>query len=56
MGAAGSSGVLKKEECSKYWTVSKKVLGKGSFATVRSATKVNTEDPERSEYPAQVAA
>lgn len=56
MGASGSSGVLKKEECSKYWTVSKKVLGKGSFATVRSATKVNNGDPERSEYPAQVAA
>eukprot|EP00944_MAST-04C_sp_MAST-4C-sp1_P012946 g12946.t1 len=52
---SGSSG-LKRNECSKYWRVSKKILGKGSFATVRRAIKVNLHDTDRKEYPEEVAA
>eukprot|EP00944_MAST-04C_sp_MAST-4C-sp1_P002188 g2188.t1 len=50
------SSALKKEECSKYWRVSKKILGKGSFATVRSAVKVSSNDAERTDFPEEVAA
>jgi calcium/calmodulin-dependent protein kinase I len=53
---AGSSGVLKKEEVSKFWSVSKKVLGKGSFATVRKATKLDKDDVARADFPQEVAA
>ena len=43
----GSNSVMKQESVSKNWTLSKKILGKGSFATVRSAKKKTTSDAER---------
>ena len=45
MGAKNTT--LHRESVSKHWAVSKKILGKGSFATVRKATKKKTNDPER---------
>ena len=38
---------MKQESVSKNWMLSKKILGKGSFATVRSAKKKTTSDAER---------
>ena len=45
MGANNTT--LHRESVSKHWSVSKKILGKGSFATVRKATKKNTSDAAR---------
>ena len=43
----GSNSVMKTEEISKNWALSKKILGKGSFATVRSGKKKPTSNKER---------
>jgi calcium/calmodulin-dependent protein kinase I len=43
----GSNSVMKTEAISKHWALSKQVLGKGSFATVREGKKKSTTDPER---------
>jgi calcium/calmodulin-dependent protein kinase I len=45
MGANNTT--LHRESVSKHWAVSKKVLGKGSFATVRKATKKKASSAER---------
>ena len=45
MGANNTT--LHRESVSKHWAVSKKILGKGSFATVRKATKKKTSNAER---------
>ena len=47
-----SNSVLKKEKISKYWNVSKKVLGKGSFATVREGRKKASKNAERQKIQA----
>ena len=43
----GSNSVMKSEPVSTNWSLSKQVLGKGSFATVREGKKKKTSDPER---------
>lgn len=43
----GTNSVMKKEAISKHWALSKQILGKGSFATVRTGKKKSTTDPER---------
>ena len=43
----GTNSVMKKEAISKHWALSKQILGKGSFATVRTGKKKSTTDPDR---------
>ena len=51
-----ANGVLSKEEVSKYWTLNKRVLGKGTFAEVREAKKKNPSSEERKLIPETTAA
>ena len=55
MGQGQSSKLFQSEEISKHWNVSKKVLGKGSFATVRSAKKKDPNDEHVKSFPEIVA-
>lgn len=55
MGQGQSSTLFQSEEISKHWNVSKKVLGKGSFATVRSATKKDAKSVHTANFPDTVA-
>ena len=56
MGGSSSKNNLNKQEVSKFWKLNRKILGKGSFAEVRSATKVDEADELRVLFPHEVAA